>query len=182
MIFKGHMNVFGGQGGVIFRPEHTRILCSYGGGARAKLRPRLPASPPEILCARAADGGTRDGCQREHGCQNNGCGPSRDAVFWRDSWCNVELIEAVDGWCSGKPYLPEDLGAMLRGWSTYGTVYNEVVVDTAWVDARLPHSVEAFLWDRAAHEQFLALYGVSAVDYPLVGVRYDDPNEPFYLL
>ena len=103
-------------------------------------------------------------------------------TLWRTDWCNAKAAEGVDGWCSGKPYRPEDLGVMLAGWSKHGTGYNEIIVDTAWVDSHLPESVEAVLWDRATHTQFLQLYGVSATDYPLVGIRYDNRNEPFYTL
>ena len=35
---------------------------------------------------------------------------------------------------------------------------------------------------RQAHRQFLETYGVSATDYPLVGLSYDNPEQPFYAL
>ena len=74
---------------------------------------------------------------------------------------------------------------MLRWWGQHGTSYNEVIVDAAYMDARLPQSIEAFLSDAggqtaSVHRQFLDFYGVNAEDYPLV--RFDPGSpEPFSL-
>ena len=143
IIFQGRTALFGGSGGIIFRPRFNRIRCSYAG-----------------------DGGSRSG----DGCGDNFCPSDRGAV---------------DGWCDGAPHRPRDLENMLRWWGQHGTSYNEVIVDAAYMDARLPQSIEAFLSDAggqtaSVHRQFLDYYGVNAEDYPLV--RFDPGSpEPFSL-
>ena len=131
--------IFGGGGGVIFRPEFNRLLCAYGG-----------------------DGGTKAG-------GSNGCG---------HAFCDP-AVGAHDGWCNGAPHRPQDLKNMLQWWVKHGSSYNEVIVDVAYYEERLPHSVAAILYDGPTHRQFLRTYGVSAHDYPLVGFSPGSAY-PFY--
>ena len=43
-----------------------------------------------------------------------------------------------------------------------------MIVDVAYMDANLPHSVAAILDDRDVHRQFVETYSVDPDDYPLV--------------
>lgn len=57
----------------------------------------------------------------------------------------------------------------------------QVLVDTAYLDAHLPHSIEAFVdFDRAAYRQFLEHYGVEPSAHPLVTfIEGDSDGMPF---
>lgn len=67
MIFKGRSSLFGANGGIVFRPEYTRILCSF-----------------------AADGGTRHGgILGDKGCPLPMC-DAQDSEA--DGWCSGHAI------------------------------------------------------------------------------------------
>ena len=143
--------LFGAGGGVIFRPQYTKILCSYAG-----------------------DGGSRhggnDGNCGERGC-DRGCGNPANM-------CTRERGQ-VDGWCDGAAHRPEDLDNMMRWWQINGKGYNEVIVDSAFHAAHLPDSVEAILYDGMAHIAFLDTFKVSSERYPLVVFDRGNMREPF---
>ena len=110
--------------------------------------------------------GTRGG-------DSDGCG---------HDWC-LEA-EGSDGWCSGRPYRPDDLVHMLRGWNDNGKTYNELIVDVAFHDKFLPHSIEAVLYDSWVHKQFIEHYqrhgiDLTEADVPLVSFDPTDEDEPF---
>ena len=77
LIWKGHSPVFGGGGGIIFRPEHVRVICGYGG-----------------------DGGSRHG--EDDGCGTNWCPPSE--VDDPHGWCDgrpyrpTNLVDMLQAW------------------------------------------------------------------------------------
>ena len=129
--------------GLIFRPEWNRVLCSY-----------------------AADGGTMS-----HTCSPSGVSESCVPGCWsgRAAWCDVTDARVGFQKCSG-PFPPERLGVMLQMHSQpfAGAGHNEVIVDAAWYVAHLPQSLEAIIGDQKAHAAFLAEYGLSAEDVPLV--------------
>ena len=71
IIFKGRTSLFGANGGIVFRPEYTRILCSY-----------------------AADGGTRHGdILSDKGCPQPMC-DAQDSEA--DGWCSGQAIPPED--------------------------------------------------------------------------------------
>ena len=96
MIFKGHAALFGGGGGVIFRPEYTKILCSYGG-----------------------DGGSR------HGGTNHGCGAPefmcKSERGLTDGWCDgaphkpEDLANMLSWWLASNRGYNE--GTSTKAWN-----------------------------------------------------------------
>lgn len=117
-----------------------------------------------LLCAYPTDMATirfREGCPRP--------------------FCD-RAVGAKNGFCNGLPHDPRDLDNMLRWWTKYGQSYNEVLVDIAYYDARLPHSVAAIIGDRNVHEQFVEFYKVDPKDYPLVGLDRQNLDHPFHRL
>lgn len=151
MVFKDHSNLFGANGGVIFRPEYTRVLCSYAG-----------------------DGGTRHGVS-EGVTSDKGCPLPMCHTQVAEAW------DVQGGWCSGQAIDPSNLKDMLSWYAANGKGYNEVIVDAEYHQANLPHSVEAILFDGVTHKAFLDYYGVSAENYPLVYYRPSTmPDMPFY--
>ena len=69
----------------------------------------------------------------------------------------------------------------------YQSGYNEVIVDGAVWEDRLPHSIEAFFAVetgnmaevRDAHARFLSAYQLTARDVPLLMLRQTNWQEPF---
>ena len=149
-IINRRMNgLFNTQGGLIFRTS--------------------PAEVNEILCSWAADGGTM-----EKVCHP--LGPSEDCMpgCWMETpnWCTPQR-----NWqCA---FRPNDLQSMMRVFeaATNGNdnTYNEVIVDALYYVRHLPNSLEAMFvksagdqTTRRAHANFLAAYGLTADDVPLL--------------
>lgn len=144
---------------IIWR-EHAPTFGGNSGGG-------IIFRPPfvRILCSYGADGGTR-------GAGGDGC---KDQL----QWCDDEEQQR-DGWCSGQPFRPEALEVMLHGWVARGSpTYNEVIVDAAYHDQMLPHSIEAVLYDESVHKQVIETYHLSEDDVPLVFFDPADEWHPF---
>ena len=148
---------FGGGGGVVLNPKHSRVLCIYGGdgGTRGKT-----CNPP----------GATDSCIP-------GCVASS-----RDEWCDGH--GARNSWCDGKPWRPSQLGTFLQ-LDGGMTTYNEAIIDGFYWNANLPHSIEALIGspnDPGAvklHERFLSTYRLTKNDVPLLIFEKERGNCPF---
>jgi hypothetical protein len=158
IIFAGKGTSTFGGGGVILNPNATRIFCFYGG-----------------------DGGTRGKTCQPPG-ESATCIPGC-AQTPADRWCDA--AHASSSWCDGLPWRREDLGRALMLDAAAGT-YNEVVLDAFFWNAHLPDSIEALIAggaeDREAerlHERFLASYGRTADQVPLVFFDKSKANCPF---
>ena len=105
-------------------------------------------------------------------------------------------------WCLGRPqpWAAAHLDLMMRQHRAHGVPYknkygmnagyNEVIVDGAALDARLPHSIEAFFLvaggsdrdaatGKHAHSTFLATYGLNASLVPLLELNQSAWEAPF---
>ena len=91
-----------------------------------------------------------------------------------------------DSWCDGLPHRSEHLEHMLLGQQSGG--YNEVVVNTAYIDTHLPQAVDAIFFvagapagevvrARKAHDAFVEKYGASS--HPLLCLDPSNLREPF---
>lgn len=143
---------------LIWRAHHP----VFGGGGGFIFRPPFI----RIACSYGADAGTRGG-------DSDGCG---------HDWCDPPA--GSDGWCSGRPYRPERLVDMLRGWTSNGRTYNELIVDVGFHDVHLPHSVEAILYDNWVHKNFIEHFrsrghDLTEADVPLVSFDPADEHAPF---
>ena len=177
--------LFSRRGGVILRPETTKVLCAYGIDAGIDY-----GSDKGANCRVATSGSE---CIP-------GCGNPPE-------WCTETGL--IGGWCrcsfawscgtqnSPRPYRPEDLGAMLENHASFGdqfkgigtfSGYNELIVESAtWIE-NLPRSIEAFFtvaggdeaFARRAHSDFVQRYGAEIA--PLVQLRPDRWSEPFAVL
>lgn len=186
--------IFGGAGS---REDRTSIpLFSRAGGV--VLRP----GPTEVLCAYSDDGGTQHANCKPPGVSER-CVPGCTHVRgWCDpehpviaGWCRCSI-----GWCQGRPqpWRPEHLDVMMAQFAEHGhpyqaaggyqSGYNEVIVDAAAWQRRLPHTVEAFFFVegggderamREAHAQFLDAFGLEASQVPLLRMRPWSWDEPF---
>ena len=126
-----------------------------------------------IMCAYSSDGGTaRNQCQRP---RQDGCTPGCD----RGAKGRWELEQVLQ---------EQDERAPMYRHSNWG--YNEIILDTGPWDQMLPHAIEAFVFpaypffgyegahlccnDRTredavdAHRKFLAKYGMTAMEVPLL--------------
>jgi hypothetical protein len=157
------------MGGVILKPDDGLLLCAYAadGGTRAKLCPGTPHPPhPASRCHRGVS------------CCVPGCISAKQG---NGRWCDAN--NAGGGWCQGQPFRAEDLGKMLGYHSriTEAGKYNEIIIDAFLYAERLPGSVEAFFYlagdecDRAcrdvarhSHALFVAEYGARVKDVPLL--------------
>ena len=141
--------LFNNNGGLLFRmfpPSTNRIFCSYAG-----------------------DGGT----------MTTACDPPGESESCLPG-CWTSVGGGGPNWCTpSRPwqcaFRPEDLGAMLQLHMGGQGHYNEVILSTADYVRHLPFSLEAmFVLDpgdeatRHAHALFLARYGLSASDVPLL--------------
>ena len=157
VIWKGKGAAAFGGGGFLLNPNHTRILCIYGG-----------------------DGGTRGKLCRPPGVSDD-CIPGCKASPF-DQWCDG--AQAGSSWCDGKAWRPNDLGQMLA-LDEGSDTYNEAILDGYYWNAQLPHSIEAVLTSpnnpvlRRMHQQFLRRYGVTAEQIPLLTFHKEDLNTPF---
>ena len=127
-----------------------------------------------ITCIFGGDGGSR---KFSDGCGHDYCPPQRSA--------------AGDVWCDGKPHFRTHIGDVLRGFSTVRQgSFNEVILNSETLDTHLPKVVEAFFYvtptgataARAAHEKFVAKYGLKPThpDFvPLLRLDVSDPDHPF---
>ena len=117
----------------------------------------------KITCAYTADGGSRG---KSDGCGGSFCDSSRGRN---------------DGWCDGLPHKSADLANMMRGHLKRGqsATYNEVIVDTGFLQDHLPGSVEAVFYvagsgpsaegkARQVHDDMVRKFGLSAQDFPLL--------------
>ena len=141
----------------------------FSGGKGLIFRPEYA----RVKCSYGADGGTRGG-------ESDGCG-ARDG---HENWCSTPDSRRDAGWCSGRPFRPEHLENMLRGWSESVTTYNEVILDAAVHEQGLPYSVEAILDDAWVHKRFIEHfrglgYSLSEADVPLVSFDPGDGRTPF---
>ena len=119
-----------------------------------------------INCAYAADGGSRG--------FDNGCGDYA-------RFCPHDR-GIKDGWCDGAPHAPADLTNMLTE-TVQRRGYNEIVISSAKLEAKLPHAIAAFFYlknsdaeERAravsARADFLAAY----TPKPLLRMRGVTPD------
>ena len=185
--------LFSWEGGIVLRGSANRVLCAYGEDAGTDY---------------GASGGKDDGSCYPGGAKEcvPGCGKP-------PQWCEanemVGFCRCGFGWCEGRPrpWRPEDLGALLEAHAQHGSVfegagkfkgYNEIIVDSKYRDANLPHSVEAFFYTdtcrgqavlnrhcsgrdaaRKIHAAFLAKYGLDAAAAPLLKLTPKNWDRPF---
>lgn len=203
-----HIPIFSLGAGLIFRPEASRLLCSYiddGGTQHAncasserptrerRLVNRLQRSEPSCI----------PGCTHAAGFCD------RDAPTNEGGWCYCGR-----DWCNGRPqpWGPNDLDRMLDLFQTKGrpykvgggqsSGYNELILDGRHWERSMPAAVEAVFYVRAAHtltkevaaevaaaksfaskvhRDFLAYYQLSPSEFPLLELREGDWSEPFHL-
>jgi len=158
--------------GTAFPTGRIPLFSRSGGGVIYK----PPAT--RISCSYAGDGGSRS--------KVGGCGK----VFCDNSY-------AHDGWCDGRPHQPSDLETMMHAHQTRGG-YNEVIVDTGFIEDMLPTSIEAIFcvacngnaaqadqardaqYVRQVRTDFMQTYGLAAdTDFPLVRLDPSDWAHPF---
>ena len=150
IIYPGHPETYA-AGGLVLRPEEIELNCAYGsdGGSQGAC-----CYPP----GKTAD--CSPGCKRW-------CDPSRGVRNWGCSWPPQHLKEMIV-----QQKVLEPNGG-----------YNEVILDAqTWVD-HLPRTIMAVFVHKDAperdvetskrvHADFLAEYGVSADETPLVIYDY----------
>jgi hypothetical protein len=125
-----------------------------------------------------------------HGCESGGVvlrpGPTTRIVCAQNhdagGYCHEPLCPPASDGAScdeGRSWRPEDAHYYLRRQAPTGqrTYYNELLVDGAHWASALPHVIEAFIAGvdggkavaaRAAHEDFLRTYQLSAEEVPIV--------------
>jgi len=125
-----------------------------------------------IACIYGGDGGSRS--------KPDGCG---------SDWCSDARSRTGDYWCDGRPHTPGQLADVLKDRRHQGT-YNEVILDSAMIDANLPQVVEAFFYllganagaaarARMAHQAFMAAYPNHPKPPPLLQIDPQNLREPF---
>lgn len=149
------------------------------------------------MCAYGGDGATRGKICQPPGrsascvpaCMPNVDEATGDSQHAYDAWCDG----TGDYFCASRPWRPRDIGIMLdKDREATGRsesrdehhAYNEIVLDGLAHNAALPSSIEAFLVGSnddlaktlTLHARFLAEYGLTATDVPLL--RYRPENEP----
>lgn len=157
IIWKGKGAATFGGGGFLLHPNHTRILCIYGGdgGTRGKL-----CKPPGISSA---------------------CIPGCKASS-SDQWCYA--AQARSSWCDGKAWRPDMLGQMLA-LDEMSDTYNEAILDGFYWNAHLPYSIEAVLTSpnnpvlKRMHKQLLRRYSVTSDQIPLLTFHKENKDAPF---
>ena len=163
-------------------------LVSYDGGVIAR------PSEIELMCLFGIDGAT---VGLNGGPNGDGC-PA--------AWCAPQLEPEPNGYCGfwGAPpdraWRPSDLDTLLTLHEKHGegyhepgyhSGYNEAIVDGISWNAHLPNTIEAFFelegqsagtgqadYAREAHRRFLAAYGLSEHEVPLLKFdpfRWDAP-------
>ena len=162
-------------GGIIFRGSSNKLLCAFAGdgGTRARV-----CDPP----------GTSEHCTP--GCTDK-----------YNPWCEMsKVVRSQDVWCDGNPWRPDGLRTMLDGWQRRKppwNTFNEVVFDGEHAENQLPGSIEAFFYllndmcpmndlckqhTERMHWKFLREYHVTSQEYPLLGLRLDEWNNPFVVV
>lgn len=191
--------MFSYDAGVVYRPSKTKVNCAFGrDGAVDDLKPRCREG--QGACVPGC-GSPPNWCDPEHlryggwhvcGFTWDGAGGLRP---WRPEDLGKLLDEQANNW-----------GADYKGIGNFKG-YNEVVVRSRDVLNSLPSSIEAiFLTEcnagqsnldyqgrtapscavahergRSMYQRFLAAYGLSEAEFPLLMLRPDDWVEPFVL-
>ena len=203
VLFKGLQDRVSPRQLPLFSLENGVVLRTALGPRNGMLGPR---SYNKVLCAYGADAGTDYSSANDEGrcypAGENGCVPGCGQMIG-SCRCGFE-------WCEGKPrpWSPNDFGALLEAQEVSGgryaglgsfTGYNEVIVDAAFKDEHLPHSIEAFFYvdgckgqavlgrkcsgrDAAAEAQaaFLAKFApLEAEAAPLLRLRPTNWDAPF---
>ena len=154
--------------GVIANPEVAQLLCAYGGDGATRGK---TCNPPGVSA------------QCTPGCTTRG--------GWGLPWCDADASQ--DSLCNRRPWKPSDLHRLITieamgsgGSHDQLSSYDELVLDGSIWNAHMPNAVEAFVETsandpRAAklHAAFLARYGLSAAQVPLVLLSTHDPSHPF---
>jgi len=171
LVRRGRVATYEFQGagaGVIANPEVAQLLCAYGGDGATRGKTCNPA-------------GVSAACTP--GCTTRG--------GWGLPWCDADASQ--DSWCDRRPWRPSDLHRLITieatgddGGHDQLQSYDELVLDGSSWNAHMPNAIEAFVKtsanDRHAaelHTAFLAKYGLSAAQVPLVLLSTDDPSRPF---
>ena len=187
----------GGEGGLIFAPGAANCLsCAWsgdGGTMGRACHPAQPAKPRGLLGSVRAPpgmgaGAATTGCVS--GCVSQATAGGESALDPK-FWCSeARAAESGEGaWCSGRPWRPTELGAMLRWQPRAG--YNELILLPDCWRANLPHSVEALFYPKARctegspcrhklrslHQLLRSQYGKYAP--PLLSMDLSDWDAPF---
>ena len=158
----------GAGAGVIANPGVARLLCAYGGDGATRGK---TCNPPGVSAA------CTPGCTMRGG--------------WGLPWCDADASQ--DSWCNRRPWRPSDLHRLITieptgdgGRHNQLSSYDELVLDGSSWNAHMPNAIEAFVKtsadDRHAtelHAAFLARYGLSAAQVPLVLLSTHDLDRPF---
>ena len=191
---------FSFDGGVVLAPSKIQAFCGYG------LDGSIDDNKP-LTCDSAGGNNCVPGCgEPPQWCSR--ANPNDESPWltcglgWSSSGVRPWRQEELGG-AGGLFDLFETRGAEFTGVGSFSG-YNEIVVDTqSWID-NLPHSVEAIFsveCDKGAvnlryggtaatcgeahdnavamHRQFVATYGLNAVEFPLLKLRPTDWEEPF---
>jgi len=168
---------FGDRAGYVLRPSVTEVECLYGvDGSTAFQRPA----------------GTEPGCPETY------CNPRSPSNGQGQGRCGF------DGWPIGA-WRGSDLAAFMPVHQQHGSSYhapgfhsgyNEIIINSAKINAHLPDAIEAFFVLSAsqahgdgvgvnvaqAHRAFLSKYHLTAADVPLLKLTPSNWEEPFSVL